>query len=73
MKIWTGLKSHKISLRAWFGIDLLTSWAFGEECSCVLMRIENSKEQEEQIIADREAELKVNRHWSRRKAVSTCY
>ena len=27
--------------------------------------IENSKEQEEQIIVDREAKLKVNRHWSR--------
>ena len=27
--------------------------------------IENSKEQEEQIVVDREAELKVNRHWSR--------
>ena len=26
--------------------------------------IENSKEQEEQIIVDREAKLKVNRHWS---------
>ena len=35
--------------------------------------IENSKEQEERIVANREAELKVNRHWSRRKAVSTCY
>ena len=27
--------------------------------------VENSKEQEERIVADREAELKVNRHWSR--------
>ena len=35
--------------------------------------IENSKEQEEQIIVDREAKLKVNRHWGRQKAVSTCY
>ena len=38
MKTWTGLKSHYISSRAWFGIDLLTSWVFGEECSCVLTR-----------------------------------
>ena len=29
----------EIPSRAQFGIDLLASWAFGEECSCILMRM----------------------------------
>ena len=35
--------------------------------------IENSKEQEKWIVADKEAELKANRHWGRWKAVSAYY
>ena len=52
---------------------LMGIWRRVQPCIDEDSAIKNSKEQEKQIVVDKEAELKANRHWSRQKAVSAYY